>query len=83
MLIFRLAFLCRYRGIYLLDCVLSKIAHLNVAHNAPIFPLISFILIYVFNIIELKTIKSTTLFNSILIAYRKESIMADKNVLIQ
>ena len=46
---------------------LSKIAQLNVARNAPIFPLISFILIYMFNIIELKTIKTTTLFNSILI----------------
>ena len=42
-------------------------AHLNVAHNASIFPLISFILIYAFSIIELKTIKTTTLFNSIFI----------------
>ena len=35
------------------------------------FPLISFILIYVFNIIELKTIKSTTFFNSILICIER------------
>lgn len=47
--------------------MLHSIAQLNVARNAPIFPLISFILIYIFNIIELKTIKTTTLFNSILI----------------
>ena len=46
---------------------MSKYAHLNVAHNASIFPLISFILIYVFNIIESKIIKIATLFNSILI----------------
>ena len=31
MLIFRLTFLCRYRGIYLLDCVLSKIADWTLA----------------------------------------------------
>lgn len=51
-------------------CIIPKLrstAHLNVAHNASIFPLISFILIYAFNIIELKTIKTTILFNSILI----------------
>lgn len=42
------------------------IAQLNVARSASIFPLISFILICIFNIIELKTIKSTILFNSIL-----------------
>ena len=46
---------------------LSINAHLNVAQNAPVFPLISFILIYAFNIIELKTIRTTILFNSILI----------------
>ena len=42
-------------------------AHLKVARNAPIFPLISFILIYAFNIIELKTIKTTILFNFIFV----------------
>ena len=47
--------------------MLFKFAQLNVARNAPIFPLILFILIYMFNIIELKTIKTTTLFNSILL----------------
>nr|DAO37923.1 MAG TPA: hypothetical protein [Caudoviricetes sp.] len=47
--------------------MLFKIAQLNVARNAPIFPLISFILIYAFNIIELKTIKTTTLFNFIFV----------------
>ena len=47
--------------------MLQLIAHLNVAQNAPIFPLISFILIYTFNIIELKTIKTTILFNFILV----------------
>ena len=46
---------------------LPQFAHLNVAHNAPIFPLISFILIYAFNIIELKTIKTTILFNFIFV----------------
>ena len=51
--------------------MLLKFAHLNVARNASIFPLISFILIYVFNIIELKTIKSTTFFNSILICIER------------
>ena len=35
-----------------------------------------------FNIIELKTIKLIILFNSVLI-HRKESIMADQNILIQ
>lgn len=47
--------------------MLLKFAHLNVAQNAPIFPLISFILIYTFNIIKLKTIKTTILFNFILV----------------
>ena len=47
--------------------MLFKNAHLNVAHNVSIFPLISFILIYTFNIIELKTIKTTILFNFILV----------------
>nr|DAH29769.1 MAG TPA: hypothetical protein [Caudoviricetes sp.] len=35
-----------------------------------------------FNIIELKTVKLIILFNSVLI-HRKESIMADQNILIQ
>lgn len=54
--------------------MLQLIAHLNVAHNTPIFPLISFILIYAFNIIELKTIKTTILFNSILIYIERSQL---------
>lgn len=47
--------------------MLLKFADLNVAQNAPFFPLISFILIYAFNIIELKTIKTTIFFNFIFV----------------
>ena len=47
--------------------MLLKFAHLNVAQNTPFFPLISFILIYAFNIIELKTIKTTIFFNFIFV----------------
>lgn len=53
--------------LYIIIPKLLLIAHLNVAHSAPIFPLISFILIYAFNIIKLKTIKTTALFNFILV----------------
>lgn len=44
-----------------------KYAHLNVARNALFFLLILFILICMFNIIKLKTIKTTILFNFILV----------------
>ena len=52
--------------LYITQAKLQPIAHLNVARNASISTLISFILIYAFSIIELKTIKTTILFNSIL-----------------
>nr|DAE01313.1 MAG TPA: hypothetical protein [Siphoviridae sp. ctJcm18]DAE06616.1 MAG TPA: hypothetical protein [Siphoviridae sp. ctUGQ45] len=49
-------------------------AQLNIAQNAPVFPLISFILIYAFNIIKLKTIKLIILFNSILIYIERSQL---------
>lgn len=57
---------------------LRYIAQLNIAQNAPVFPLISFILIYAFNIIKLKTIKLIILFNSILIYIERSQLWLTK-----